>query len=64
MFEIVADYRRQAEGLVSALTARMVGLAALIDPPFTPAKRQKNQRVGKGNRKVRGHFCAGCGRRR
>lgn len=45
MFETVADYRRQAERLEADLTSRMVEVAALIDPPFTPAKRRKIKRL-------------------
>jgi len=45
MFETVADFRRQAERLEADLTTRMVEVAALIDPPFTPAKCRRIKRL-------------------
>ena len=40
MFDTLTHYRRMAEAQEVALMARTTALAARIDPPFTPRKRQ------------------------
>lgn len=54
MFGTVADYRRMAVAAETALTAQMADVAGLIEPPFTPRRRQA---IGEGLQATEA-FCA------